>query len=43
MVSLTDMWPACGSDPNKRPREFVKHDYANEFIEGLRRFTKGAI
>lgn len=33
MVNLTDMWKSAGSDPAKRPSEWLRHDATVEFVE----------
>lgn len=35
MLSLTDMWKAAGSDPNKRPSEWARYE-GSSFIEHMR-------
>src|SRR5271156_6570700 len=32
-VSLTDIYKAAGSPPNKDPREWLRHDDTREFID----------
>ena len=41
MLNLTDMWKACGSDPNKRPNDWIRKEGA-PFIEFVRENVKGA-
>ena len=35
MLNLTDMWKACGSDPNKKPAHWLQSDAAKSFVEFL--------
>lgn len=41
MLNLTDMWKACGSDPNKRPNDWIRKEGA-QFIEFIGENVKGA-
>ena len=40
MVSLTQMWRACGSERHKQPSQWMRYDHADELLSELSKMAK---